>query len=147
QATLDDAVRTFDEEVHPKARQHLGRVLDVDRDGRFTLLFTPWLGKLQRGKVALSGFVRGCDFQRELAAPFSNRCDMMYLNTDLKPGSHLRTILAHEYTHAVVFSEHVFGEYLPGAARQDEESWLNEALAHLAEDLHGHEWSNLDYRV
>src|SRR5262249_52197297 len=30
---------------------------------------------------------------------------------------------------------------------QDEESWLNEGLAHLAEDLHGYGWSNLDYRV
>src|SRR5262249_52874196 len=31
--------------------------------------------------------------------------------------------------------------------RQDEDSWLNEALAHLAEDLHGYSWSNLDYRI
>ena len=33
------------------------------------------------------------------------------------------------------------------AAKRDEESWLNEALAHLAEEMHGHGWSNLDYRV
>jgi hypothetical protein len=29
----------------------------------------------------------------------------------------------------------------------DEESWLNEALAHLAEDQLGYGWSNLDYRI
>jgi len=119
----------------------------VDRDGRFTILFTPLLARLQKGKVALGGFVRGSDFYRDVAAPFGNRCDMMYLNTDLKPGPHLRTLLAHEYTHAVVFSEHVFGEYLPVAGRSDEESWLNEALAHVVEEAHGYSWSNLDYRV
>ncbi len=147
QATVKDTIRTFDEGVYPKAREWLGRCLDVDGDGRFTILFTSLLSRLQGGKVSLGGCVRGSDFDRELTAPFSNRCDMMYLNTDLKPGPHLRTLITHEYTHAVVFSEHVFGEYLPMAARHDEESWLNEALAHVVEDRHGHSWSNLDYRV
>src|SRR5262249_45617224 len=58
-----------------------------------------------------------------------------------------RTLLAHEYTHAIVFSEHLEGEYLPQTQRRDEESWLNEGLAHLAEDLHDNGWSNLDYRI
>lgn len=147
QPTVDDIIRTFDDEVYPKAKQLLGHTLDVDRDGRFTILMTGWLGKLVNGKVALGGFVRGSDFYRDLAAPFGNRCDMMYLNTDLKPGPHLRTLLAHEYTHAVIFSEHVFGFYLPEMPKQDEEGWLNEGLAHIAEDLHGYSWSNLDYRI
>src|SRR5207249_7185987 len=129
------------------ACRHLVRVQDDGRDGRFTMLMPPWLGKRQGGKVAVDGFVRGSAFSRDVAAPFSNHCDMMYLNANLRPGPHLRTLLAHEYTHAVVFSEHVFGDYLPGLPAQDEESWLNEGLAHLAEEAHGHGWSNLDYRV
>jgi hypothetical protein len=147
QPTVDDIVRTFDEHVYPRACQALGHALDVDRDGRFTILLTGWLGKLANGKVALDGFVRGSDFYRDLAAPYGNQCDMMYLNTDLQPGPHLRTLLAHEYTHAVIFSEHVFTSYLPEMPRQDEEGWLNEGLAHLVEDLHGYSWSNLDYRI
>ena len=139
-------MRTFDEAVYPEARRRLGRCLDVDRDGRFTLFFSGRLDRLA-GNAALSGFVRSADFYRDLAAPFGNRADMMYLNTDLQPGPYLRTILAHEYTHAVVCSEHVFGDYLPGLVRQDEESWLGEALAHAAEDLHGFSRANLDYRV
>jgi hypothetical protein len=119
----------------------------VDGDGRFTILFSDRLSRLQAGKVSLGGFVRGSDFYADLAAPFGNACDMMYLNANLKPGPHLRTLLAHEYTHAVLLSEHVFGEYLPVAGRRDEDSWLNEGLAHVVEDLHGHSWSNLDYRV
>ncbi len=147
QPTVADAVAAFDRDIYPQARRRLGRALDVDGDGRFTILFSGWLARLSRGKVALGGFVRGSDFYRDLAAPFGNRCDMLYLNTDLRPGPHLRTLLAHEYTHAVVFSEHLFGGWLPGGPRQEEESWLNEAVAHLNEDLHGYGWSNLDYRI
>ncbi|HMC65724.1 MAG TPA: hypothetical protein VKI65_12360, partial [Gemmataceae bacterium] len=147
QPTVDDIVRTFDGEIYPRACQRLGRAVDVDRDGRFTILLTAWLNRLCDGKVAVSGFVRGSDFWRDLAAPFGNRCDMMYLNPDLKPGPHLHAVLAHEFTHAVVFTEHVFGNYLPEMPRQDEESWLNEALAHLNEDSHQFGWSNLGHRI
>jgi hypothetical protein len=147
QPTIKDAVAVFDDEIYPKACERLGQALDVDRDGRFTILFTPWLGKLSNGKVQLDGFVRGSDFYRDLDAPHGNRCDMMYLNTNLKPGPYLRTLLAHEYTHAVDFSEHVFGEYLPNGSGKDEEGWLNEGLAHLNEDAHAYSWHNLDYRI
>jgi hypothetical protein len=147
QPTVKDAMAVFDEEIYPKACERLGHALDVDRDGRFTILFTPWLDKLSGGKLKLDGFVRGSDFYRDLDAPHGNRCDMMYLNTNLKPGPYLRTLLAHEYTHAVVFSEHVFGEYLLNEQGKDEEGWLNEGLAHLNEDAHGYSWHNLDYRV
>jgi hypothetical protein len=147
QPTIDDIVRTFDGEVWPQARERFGRVCDVDRDGRFTILLSGVLDRLQNGKTSLGAFVRGSDFYRDLRSPFGNRCDMMFLNTDLEPGPHLRTLLAHEFTHAVLFSEHVFGDYLPGPPRQDEESWLNEGLAHLAEDMHHYGWSNLDFRV
>jgi len=147
QSVVEDAVRAFDDEIYPKMANLLGRALDVDRDGRFTLLFSPWLGKLQHGKVAVDGFVRGSDFYRDLAAPFSNRCDMMYLSTSLRPGPHLRTILAHEYTHAVIFCEHVMATYLPEVSPRAEESWLDEGLSHLAEDAGGYSWSNLDYRI
>jgi hypothetical protein len=146
-ATVADAVRTFDDAVYPRARDLLGEALDVDRDGRFTIFLTGRLAHMQAGKVSLGGFVRGADFYRDLEAPFGNRCDMLYLNADLRPGPYLRTLLAHEYTHAVVFSQHVFGRYPGGAAGRDEESWLNEGLAHLMEDEHGFGWDNLDYRV
>src|SRR5262249_7865045 len=129
------------------ALRHLGQARDVDRDGRFTILLSPLLGKLQAGKVAIDGFVRGSDFQLEAAPPFGNRCDMLYLNSRVRPGAYLRTLLAHEYTHAVLFCEHVLERHLPGANPADEEGWLNEGLAHVVESLHGRSWQNLDYRV
>jgi hypothetical protein len=79
---------------------------------------------------------------------------MMYLSTALGPGPHLRTVLAHEYTHAVTHSAKLgaaagAARPVPGAAAAgaEEEGWLDEALAHLVEDLHGFSRSNLDYRV
>jgi hypothetical protein len=70
---------------------------------------------------------------------------MMWLDANL-PAGRTCTLLAHS-THAVVFSEHVFGDYPPGGAPRDEESWLNEGLAHLAEASHGYGWNNLDHRI
>jgi hypothetical protein len=73
---------------------------------------------------------------------------MMYLNSDLQPGPHLRTLIAHEYTHAITFSEHVFGPYsADNQVGQEEENWLDESIAHIAENQHGFSWSNLDYRI
>jgi hypothetical protein len=145
--TIAEVVRLFDDDIGRAAEQRLGQVVDVDRDGRFTILLTRKLGALQKGKVAVDGFVRGSDFFRELPAPFSNQCDMLYLNAALKPGPHLRTVMAHEYTHAVTFCEHALADYHDGPTNQDEESWLSEGLAHLVEDPQTFGWSNLDQRV
>ncbi len=143
----EDAATTFDRDVFPTAVKKLGRHRDIDGNGRFTLLFTPWLGRLAGGATSLGGFVRGSDFYDDGEPPIGNRCDMMYLNASLTPGPHLRTLIAHEYTHAITISEHVFTQYLPNKCGAEEESWLDEAIAHLAENLHGYSWSNLDYRI
>jgi hypothetical protein len=154
---LRDVVETFDGRVFPTAATHFGRARDVDGDGRFTVLMSHWLTRLAGGRHAVDGYVRGADFDGALAAPFGNRCDMMYLSTALEAGPHLRTVLAHEYTHAVILSAKACSGAHAGsfdgdcglAARSqlEEEGWLDEALAHLVEDLHGFARSNLDYRI
>ncbi|MDR3637042.1 MAG: hypothetical protein P4L84_24780 [Isosphaeraceae bacterium] len=136
--TLRDLVTTFDDQILPLASRNFGVARDVDGDGRFTVFMTSWLTRLGGGKYAVDGFVRGADFDEKCAPPFSNRCDMMYVSTGVNAGPHLRTLLAHEYTHAVTFTSKL---------QPDEDGWLDEGLAHLAEDLHGFSRSNLDYRV
>jgi hypothetical protein len=142
--TLRDLVATFDESVFPSAATRFGPAEDVDRDGRFTVLFSSWLTRLAGGKTSVDGFVRGADLDLGLGFPFGNRCDMMYLSTALQAGPHLRTILAHEYTHAVNFSRKALASRPAGL---EEEGWLDEAIAHLVEDAHGFSKSNIDYRV
>ncbi len=71
---------------------------------------------------------------------------MMYLSARLKPGPHLRTILAHEYMHAVIFSQKTLRDRRDGEPGREEEGWLDEAMAHVSEDMHGFSRSNIDYR-
>jgi hypothetical protein len=139
-ATLRDVVATFDDRVYPEAARTIGTARDVDGDGRFTVLITGWLARLGGGRLAVDGFVRAADLDEHLDAPFGNRCDMLYLGAAVAAGPHLRTVLAHEYTHAVIAT-------CKSAVGAGEEGWLDEAIAHLMEDRHGFSRSNLDYRV
>ena len=141
-ATLKQIIATFEDEVLPRASAEIGEARDVDGDGRFAILMSRWLGHLADGRLAVDGFVRGSDFEADLAPPLGNAIDMMYLSADLSEGPHLRTVIAHEYTHAVTYCAKA-----SGPSRGDEEGWLDEGLAHLAEDLHGFSRTNLDYRV
>jgi hypothetical protein len=75
----------------------------------------------------------------------------LYLNSSVEPGRALETLLAHEYTHAVCFSRRL-ADPSRTASLPAEEDWLNEAMAHVAENLHGNggvnrDWSNLDWRI
>ena len=145
---LRDIVATFDDRIFPVAVSSFGQARDVDGDGRFTVLLSSWLTRLAGGRHAVDGFVRGADLDLSLPAPFSNHCDMMYLSTALRPGPHLRTVLAHEYTHAVTFTNKAMprGRAARGLVAE-EEGWLDEACSHLVEDLHGFSRTNLDFRV
>jgi len=145
--TLRDLVTTFDEKVFPTAAARFGPALDVDGDGRFTVLMSGWLGRMAGGKVSVDGFARGADLDVSLGAPFGNRCDMVYLNAELKAGPHLRTVLAHEYTHAITFCRKALPGGVRGPIAAEEEGWLDEGLAHLVEDAFGFSRSNIDYRV
>jgi hypothetical protein len=143
---LKDLISTFDRRIIPEAKRRLGEVCDIDGDGRFTVLLSSRLGRLADGRYKIDGFVRAADFDRSLSPPFSNHADMLYLNADLKPGPHLRTIVIHEYMHALAVSwRNRSGSNRPD--RADEEGWLDEGLAHLAEDEFGFSRTNLDYRV
>jgi hypothetical protein len=142
-----DLVSTFDDRIFPVAAATVGLARDVDGDGRFTVLLSSWLSRLGQGTSAVDGFVRVSDLDLAYSAPFGNRCDMMYLSAGLKPGPHLRTVLTHEYMHAVVFSGKVRHQVGAKSGILEEEGWLDEALAHLAEDQQAFSRSNIDYRI
>ena len=144
---LREVVSTFDDRIEPATARALGRAPDVDGDGRFTVLVTGKLGHGMGGRRAVDGFVRSADLDPDLPSPFGNRRDMLALNAAMGPGPHLRTVLAHEYAHAVLAGLKAFGG--PGGTRSgpEEDGWLDEAIAHLAEDLLGDSRTNLDYRI
>ncbi|QDU49646.1 hypothetical protein Pan110_19850 [Gimesia panareensis] len=139
----DEIIHLLEEQVLDQLAQQCGPLTDVDQDGRFTILLSPWLGKLQGGKTSINGFVRPSDFRENVAAPFSNHCDMLYLNSALKPGQELFDLLSHEVTHAVVSSIRTTQERTRGRILADEEDWLNEGIAHIMEPG----YTNRDYRI
>ena len=149
-----EIIRLLDEEIIPRSRKLLGEHADVDRDGKLAVLVTAWLGRLCGGRTSLKGFVRANDFQADVPAPFGNHADLVYLNSSVEPGTPLKTLLAHEYTHAVCFSRRLADPWR-AAPLPEEEDWLNEAIAHVAENLHASDrsnsrrsnldWSNLDW--
>ncbi|HTI51223.1 MAG TPA: hypothetical protein VL475_09735 [Planctomycetaceae bacterium] len=143
---VDEIMALLDDRVIPRSRTLMGVHQDIDGDGKLAILLTPWLGRLQGGRTSVNGFVRSGDFQTRVPAPFGNHADVLYLNSAVRPGPELTALLAHEYTHAVCCSLRLADR--PGhAALPDEPDWLNEAIAHVAEALHGAGWSNLDHRV
>ena len=142
----DDIVHFLEQDIGPRLAATLGQCQDVDGNGKFTILLTPWLERLQGGRTQLQGFARSSDFLERSPRPFSNRCDMIYLNATLTTGPHVRSLLAHEMAHAICFSERKSDR--PGAQPfAPEEDWLNEAIAHLAENTCSNDWSNLDHRI
>ena len=141
-STLRDLVQTFDDRVYPVSAREVGTAADVDGDGRFTLLLTSRLATLGGGRLAAEGCVRGADLDPEVAPPLGNRCDMMYLNALTTDLPHLRTVVAHEYSHAVMFTRKTLAD-----PPVEEEGWIDEGVAHLAEDRHGFSRSNIEGRV
>ncbi|MCA9005149.1 MAG: hypothetical protein KDA70_07720 [Planctomycetaceae bacterium] len=136
---VNDLIAQLENQVLDKIEKECGPLRDVDGNGRFTIFLTPWLSKLQGGKTTINGFVRPSDFRDNVMEPFSNHCDMLYLNSALKPGPQLLDLLSHEVTHAAVSSIRTTGTHsLP-----DEEDWLNEGIAHLMEPG----YTNRDYRI
>ncbi len=146
QRTVDEIVELFETSIRPKAAETLGLPKDIDGDGTFAVLVTGWLGQLDGGTVSLGGMVNPNDFELTLDAPYSNRADLLYLNSNVRPGRHLATLLAHEFAHAVSSSGRQQHRPLLFASCS-EESWLSEAISHVAENLESDNWTNLDHRV
>ncbi len=144
---LGDIINAFDERIFPVISSRFGPAPDVDGDGRFTVLLSSWLEHLGGGRYAVDGFIRVADLDRSNRPPLGNQCDVMYLSASLGSGPYLRTVLAHEYMHAVLFGQKGRGAGQAGGPGKEEEGWLDEAIAHLAEDSCGFSTSNIDYRV
>ena len=139
QELADEIAERLARDVVPRIHEHVGPIADPDKNGRLTVLLTPWLGRLRGGTTQVRGFVRSSDLRTDIAAPFSNHAELVYLNSDLPRGEALQSLLLHEVAHIAL------------ASRQhgvtDWDDWLNEGLAHLAERHQSNDWSNVDYRV
>jgi hypothetical protein len=144
----------FDTLVYPLDVGAFGAPSDIDQNTKVAILFTKYVNELTPPDAAY--FVGGFFHPRDLilktgtADDFlcatSNEGEMFYMLVPDPSGAvngnrHslgfvdtlTTSVLAHEFQHLINFSRRLY--VLPGAFQNSEETWLNEGLSHLAEEL------------
>ncbi len=146
--------------IYAKVTGAFGPESDVDADGKLLVLFSDLLGPAENGGILLGYFSSGDTlFARDESASCSgtrgNGADMFFMNgiknlTDAGgPASDPAVVaadtitrvypdtLAHEFQHLI----NTAGHCLPNGCTQVEETWLNEGLSMVAEDVAGFGWN------
>lgn len=130
----------------------LGHTSDVNGDELITVLITPQINSLE---TSSNSYVAGYFYAGDLYEPsgsneVSNAQEIIYAIAPDPSGEYgspkakgyivdhvLRSVFPHELQHLINYNRHVFDHGGP-----TEESWLNEGLSHLIEDLTGHGGGN-----
>ncbi len=143
----------FDTLITPLAEETLGVPSDIDGNGRVILFFTKEVNRLSQ--AGADSFVGGFFFSRDLfpvtgtanlaACATSNEAEILYLlvpdpsgriNGNPRSMDFVRRItlatMAHEYQHLINASQRL---HVHPSATFPEETWLNEGLSHIAEEL------------
>ncbi len=147
---LEELVAPF-ENIIDEEKELFGDESDINADGHITVLFTQAvneLGAMSGGIV--SGFFYGGDLYDSSDNPVSNEREMMYAMVPDPSGSYgtpvskrfsmsniLPSVLPHEFQHMISYNQHVL---INGGSA--EQSFLNEGLSHLAEDIYSLNDSN-----
>lgn len=154
----------FDTLVYPLDVANFGEPTDVDKNGRVAILFTRAVNELTTTRSA--SYVGGFAFSRDLfpttktaraqACPTSNEGEYFYMLTPDPTGAinqNVRTtgfvdsvttaVLAHELQHIINSSRRLYVNNTP----KFEDKWLDEGLAHIAEELLYYRESGLTPRV
>jgi len=143
----------FDTLIYPMDVAAFGEPTDIDKNGHIAIVFTRSVNELTpRGAFS---FVGGLTFSRDLfpqvgtaraqACPASNEGEYLYLMTPDPTGSingnrrtngfvdtNTTAVIAHELVHLINASRKL---YVNTAAPKFEVKWLDEGLAHIAEEL------------
>ncbi|HEX7980566.1 MAG TPA: hypothetical protein VF461_18325 [Gemmatimonadaceae bacterium] len=154
----------FDTLIYPLDVGAFGEPTDIDKNGHIAIVFTRSVNELtQRGAFS---FVGGLTFSRDLfpqvgtaraqACPSSNEGEYLYLMTPDPNGSingnrrtngfvdtNTTAVMAHELVHLINASRKL---YVNTAAPKFEVKWLDEGLAHVAEELLFYKESGLSSR-
>jgi hypothetical protein len=134
---------TFDTHHYPIGTNAFGAESDLDQNGVVIILMTDAVNDLTpdctNGRVV--GYFFGGDL---LTGPNSNNGEVFYtlVPAPSKPNctaitrsqavNNLKPTLIHEFQHMISFNQHVLVR-----SGNSEETWLNEGLSHIAEELGG----------
>ena len=152
----------FDSEIYQTDRNAFGNESDINHDGRVAILLSPAVNRLTPPGAAQTqgGFIAGYFMMTDLLphifdSRVTNGMEIFYgivpdpdgLFGNVFPREKtlpvIEGVLAHEFLHMILFNYRVliYGQGL----YQDymEKTWLEEGLAHIAEDLNGNDSSNM----
>jgi hypothetical protein len=126
-AQIEAMLNTFSNSTFATITNMYGAPSDVDNDGKVIFLYTHLVDRV--GGVA--GFYASSSLFSTNQGGDGNVADMMFISPTQELASY-DALLAHEFQHLINFNQHVLIQN--GDA---EETWLNEGLSHVAEDLVG----------
>lgn len=143
---IDKCINKIEQIIIPRVNDLWGNCADINNDGKISILFCPTINQEQKA----IGFFNSKDFFKrdtmmnsESYNPYSNEMDLIYvaipdeINSNYNTDSIVATV-AHEYTHAVNFSNKTWKYFYRGEQNYNqEETFLDEGWSHLTESLCG----------
>lgn len=146
-ADYEEFGRQFDQLVYPTVTNNFAEPTDIDGNGRVVVFFTRAVNELTRPDS--EGFIGGFFWARDLFpiadCAMSNAGELFFIlapdpNAEASHIQHSRdrvfrqgvATLGHEFEHLINAGRRI---YVNTTATDFEESWLDEGLAHLAEEL------------
>lgn len=127
--------REFDSKIYPELTSILGpeEKYGPNGDEKITILF-------HQMKEGMGGYFREEDNFEKAISPGSNERKIVYLNSDLVGKEILKSDLAHEFAHLIIFNQK---RKILGV---EEERWLQEMVAEISPTLLGY-LENLNSRI
>jgi hypothetical protein len=127
---VQNLVDDFQNKTYPTNREFFGSEWNpgVDGDPHLYILYTRGLGS--SGFTATGGYYLSLDEYSSLAHEYSNEKEIFYINADFIDLGNptLPGILAHEFQHMIHWHQDI-----------NEETWMNEGAAMLAELINGYQ--------
>ncbi|HEU4365862.1 MAG TPA: hypothetical protein VFT13_10425 [Candidatus Krumholzibacteria bacterium] len=147
-ADLRTIGESFDNGIEATNVQYFGGYSDTDGNGKVIILITPVVNRLTPS--GSGGFIAGFFLSVDLYSPptvpagTTNRAEIFYLLAADPTGAWGNSFLvnftrdenisttAHEHEHMISFSHRIFSQ-----SGKTQVTWLEEGMAHMAEDLNG----------
>jgi hypothetical protein len=160
QADYDGFTALFDGQLFPTDTTFFAPATDIDANGRLIVVFTPKVNDLTpantpRGGAVVTGFFHLPDIAPSSFDQTSNNGEILYIFVPDPNGergnmfeksrvdSIVPAVAAHELEHVLSFGY----RFITLGNEQDigllQDTWLEEGLAHIAEDLNGIDFANI----
>lgn len=152
---------TFENNIYHTNSGAFGQESDINGDEKVAILLSPVINMLTPpGTASTEGYIAGFFLSGDLLPGLLNpSCtngmeifytmvpdpDGLYGNTyeKVRALEVLEGVLAHEFLHMIMFNYRVLTYGSGTSAAFLEKLWIEEGLAHIAEDLNGHDESNI----